>query len=85
VKSAKILYYRYLNRIRDSVIFKIYIILTMLERAQSVSLMELFIETLTGAAFEMKVHPADTIHDVKARIQKTEGEILAPKVIRYDY
>lgn len=51
----------------------------MFERGQSVSLMELFIETLTGAAFEMKVHPTDTIHDVKARIQKTEGEFLAPK------
>ncbi|ELU10002.1 hypothetical protein CAPTEDRAFT_103555 [Capitella teleta] len=35
--------------------------------------MELYIETLTGTAFELRVSPYETIQDVKARIQKLEG------------
>lgn len=35
--------------------------------------MELFIETLTGAAFELRVSPFETIMSVKAKIQRLEG------------
>ena len=38
-------------------------------------MMELYIETLTGAAFELRVSPYETIQNVKARIQKLEGEL----------
>ncbi|XP_076346526.1 AN1-type zinc finger protein 4-like [Tachypleus tridentatus] len=34
---------------------------------------ELFIETLTGTAFELKVSPLETIMSIKAKIQRLEG------------
>jgi len=37
-------------------------------------MMELYIETLTGTAFELRVSPYETVQDVKARIQKLEGK-----------
>ncbi len=37
--------------------------------------MELFIETLTGTAFELRVSPFETIMSVKAKIQRLEGEV----------
>lgn len=39
--------------------------------------MELFIETLTGAAFELKVSPFETIMSIKAKIQYLEGIPIA--------
>ena len=36
--------------------------------------MDLFIETLTGTAFELRVSPFETIMSVKAKIQRLEGE-----------
>lgn len=36
-------------------------------------MMELYIESLTGTAFELRVSPYETVQDVKARIQKLEG------------
>lgn len=35
--------------------------------------MEVYIETLTGSAFELKVSPLETIMSVKAKIQRLEG------------
>lgn len=35
----------------------------------------LFIETLTGTAFELRVSPFETIMSVKAKIQRLEGEL----------
>lgn len=35
--------------------------------------MELFIETLTGTAFELRVSPFETVMSVKAKIQRLEG------------
>lgn len=35
--------------------------------------MELYIETLTGAAFELRVSPFETVMSVKAKIQRLEG------------
>jgi len=35
--------------------------------------MDLFIETLTGTAFELRVSPFDSIMSIKARIQRLEG------------
>ncbi|XP_041362257.1 AN1-type zinc finger protein 4-like isoform X2 [Gigantopelta aegis] len=35
--------------------------------------MELFVETLTGTAFELRVSPFETIMSVKAKIQRLEG------------
>ena len=37
--------------------------------------MDLFIETLTGTAFELRVSPFETIMSVKAKIQRLEGEV----------
>ena len=37
--------------------------------------MDLFIETLTGTAFELRVSPFETIMNVKAKIQRLEGEL----------
>ena len=37
--------------------------------------MDLFIETLTGTAFELRVSPFETIMSVKAKIQRLEGEL----------
>ena len=36
--------------------------------------MDLYIETLTGTAFELRVSPFDTIMSIKAKIQRLEGE-----------
>lgn len=38
--------------------------------------MDLYIETLTGAAFELRVSPFETIMSVKAKIQRHEGELM---------
>ena len=35
--------------------------------------MELYIETLTGTAFELRVSPFETIMSVKGKIQRLEG------------
>ncbi|XP_077865483.1 AN1-type zinc finger protein 4-like [Saccoglossus kowalevskii] len=40
-------------------------------------IMELFIETLTGTAFELRVSPFETIMSVKAKIQRLEGIPIA--------
>ena len=40
-----------------------------------VKMMELYIETLTGTAFELRVSPYETVQDVKARIQHLEGKL----------
>lgn len=45
----------------------------MPDKGVGANMMELYIETLTGTAFELRVHPAETVQDVKARIQKMEG------------
>ena len=37
-------------------------------------MMELYIETLTGTAFELQVSPFETIMSVKAKIQRLEGK-----------
>ncbi len=37
--------------------------------------MDLFIETLTGTAFELRVSPFDTIISIKAKIQRLEGNV----------
>lgn len=37
-------------------------------------LMDLYIETLTGTAFELRVSPFDSIMSIKARIQRLEGK-----------
>lgn len=39
--------------------------------------MELYIETLTGTAFEMTVSPFDTVMSIKSKIQRVEGKISA--------
>jgi len=39
-------------------------------------MMELYIETLTGAAFELRVSPFESIQSVKAKIQRLEGELV---------
>ncbi|NXR99786.1 ZFAN4 protein, partial [Oxylabes madagascariensis] len=39
--------------------------------------MELFIETLTGTCFELRVSPFETVISVKAKIQRLEGTILS--------
>ena len=46
--------------------------------------MDLYIETLTGTAFEMTVSPFDTVMSIKSKIQRVEGEyslfiILTPQ------
>ena len=42
---------------------------------KGLKMMELYIETLTGTAFELRVSPYETVQDVKARIQKLEGTL----------
>lgn len=37
--------------------------------------MELFIETLTGTCFELRVLPFEAVISVKAKIQRLEGKI----------
>lgn len=39
--------------------------------------MELFIETLTGTWFELRVSPFETVISVKAKIQRLEGTSLS--------
>lgn len=41
--------------------------------ARNFKMLELYVETLQGTAFELRVCPQDTIADVKARIYKHEG------------
>lgn len=38
--------------------------------------MELFIETLTGTCFELRVSPFETVISVKAKIQRLEGTLI---------
>lgn len=38
--------------------------------------MELYIETLTGTFFELRVSPFETIMSVKAKIQRLEGKAV---------
>lgn len=40
---------------------------------ETVTEMELYIETLTGTFFELRVSPFETIMSVKAKIQRLEG------------
>ncbi|ESO87165.1 hypothetical protein LOTGIDRAFT_107103, partial [Lottia gigantea] len=40
--------------------------------------MELFIETLTGTAFELRVSPFETVLSVKTKIQRLEGNVGIP-------
>lgn len=40
---------------------------------RSLRLMDLFIETLTGTAFELRVSPNDTVMSIKSKIQRVEG------------
>lgn len=35
--------------------------------------MEVFVETLTGTAFEMTVSPSDTVFAIKSKIYRVEG------------
>ena len=37
--------------------------------------LELSIETLTGGGFKLHVYPYETVQDVKAMIQREEGEL----------
>lgn len=46
--------------------------------------MDLFIETLTGTAFELRVSPFETIMSVKAKIQRLEGKLLNHKLRKDD-
>lgn len=39
-------------------------------------MIDLYIETLTGTAFELRVSPFETIHSVKNKIYRLEGEFL---------
>lgn len=39
--------------------------------------MELFIETLTGTCFELRVSPFETVISVKAKIRRLEGTHLS--------
>ena len=41
--------------------------------------MDLFIETLTGTAFELRVSPFETIMSIKTKIQRLEGKALKLK------
>ena len=43
--------------------------------------MDLYIETLTGTAFEMTVSPFDTVMSIKSKIQRVEGKIPAVWII----
>lgn len=46
----------------------------------SSNVIEVFIETLHGTAFELLVSPADTVVSIKTRISRLEGE-LYPVVV----
>lgn len=46
--------------------------------------MELFIETLTGTCFELRVSPFEAIISVKAKIQRLEGTSLFKKFLEYE-
>lgn len=47
--------------------------------------MELFIETLTGTCFELRVSPFETVISVKAKIQRLEGTILSFRYKLYHF
>ena len=36
--------------------------------------MDIFVETLTGASFELRVSPVETIFNVKVKVEILEGE-----------
>lgn len=55
----------------DSVIY-ILVVLGLRKLAE----MELYIETLTGTFFELRVSPFETIMSVKAKIQRLEGKAV---------
>ena len=46
--------------------------------------MELFIETLTGTCFELRVLPFEAIISMKAKIQRLEGTSLFLKFLGYE-
>lgn len=46
--------------------------------------MDLFIETLTGTAFEMTVSPFDTIMSIKSKIQRVEGIPISHQHLLYN-
>lgn len=46
--------------------------------------MDLFIETLTGTAFEMTVSPFDTIMSIKSKIQRVEGIPVSQQHLLYN-
>lgn len=45
--------------------------------------MELFIETLTGTCFELRVSPFETVISVKAKIQRLEGTVYNSTVVTF--
>lgn len=47
--------------------------LEYLEYPEYADIMELFVETLTGTVFELRVSPFETVISVKAKIQRLEG------------
>ena len=44
------------------------------EYPEYADIMELFVETLTGTVFELRVSPFETVISVKAKIQRLEGK-----------
>jgi AN1-type zinc finger and ubiquitin domain-containing protein 1 len=42
--------------------------------------MDLYIETLTGTAFEMTVSPFDTVMSIKSKIQRVEGKMSVVRI-----
>jgi hypothetical protein len=44
--------------------------------------MDLYIETLTGIAFEMTVSPFDTVMSIKSKIQRVEGKMSTDRIFR---
>ena len=48
-------------------------------------MMELTIETLTGASVELLVSPYETVYDIKAKIQKLEGWLISFSVFLCHY
>lgn len=47
--------------------------------------MELYIETLTGTAFEMTVSPFDTVMSIKSKIQRVEGIPISHQHLLYNF